>query len=70
MKACQQVYKLMHIIIRQYDYTDYEFIFFKETIIFGTKVKCLITLKFTHIILLIWQHQYASALQLDHKYST
>ena len=51
MKACQQVYKLMQIIIRQYYYTRLQIYFIKESILFGMKVKCLITFEITHIIL-------------------
>jgi len=54
----QQVYKLMQIIIRQYYYTGLQIYFVKESILFGIKVKCLITFEITHIILVILQEQY------------
>jgi len=52
------VYKLMQIIIRQYYYTGLQIYFVKESILFGIKVKCLITFEITHIILVILQEQY------------
>jgi len=57
MKACQQVYKLMQII-RQYYYTGLKIYFVNKSILFGIKVKCLITFEIAHIILVILQQQY------------
>jgi len=70
MKACQQVYKLMKIIIRQYYYTRLLIYFVKESTLFGIKVKCLIILEITYIILVIFQQQCPFCITLFCKYST
>lgn len=70
MKACQQVYKLIQIIIRQYYYTGLQFYIVKGSILFGIKVTCLITFEITHIILVILQQQYPSLLHYSFFIST
>ena len=58
MTAYQKICKPKQIIIRQYYYTGLRIYFVKESILFGIKVKCLITFEITHMILVILQQQY------------